>query len=394
MKVLDSARFGFVFAAILLISNVQAACQGDIVVVTQQDMDQMRNCKTYGGNILVDNSGVPELKMNGVELLEGDLIISNNNGLQKLAFPKLQGINGQLKLVNNKLLSTIDMKQLYAIRSLEVSVHPALNDLKFPAGLSQAEKIIIADTTITKVEGFKMTSVKDVEISNNIYLKSLSFGNMTNLGNILVSANSPSLRLDLSQIDGVREATFRNVAQISLDNLKKVLGDISFISNSFESLEMPAATDISGTLTLTDNINLSNLSMPQLAHLGGALSVGGNTKLTNVNAFPNLQQVDGTLDITGGFDEVQFPALSDVRGGLNVQTSSNFFSCDSMNKLKNGVIKGNSFICKAAVAKPKSNIKGKGGAGGSDFIENAGNTLSYGYLTIVGATLAYLINAV
>ncbi|KAI8646614.1 hypothetical protein BD408DRAFT_449651 [Parasitella parasitica] len=378
MKILDSTRFGFVCAAILLVSNVQAACQGDIVVITQQDMDQVRNCKTYGGSILVDNSGASDLKLNGVELLEGDLTISNNNGLQRLAFPKLQGINGQLKLANNKLLSSVEMKQLYAIRGLEVSVHPALNDLKFPAGLSQAEKIIITDTTITKIDGLKMTSVKDVEISNNIYLKSLSFGNMTTLGSILVSANSPSLHLDLSQIDGVREATFRNVAQISLDKLKRVSGDISFISNSFESLDMPSTSDVSGTLTLTDNINLSNLSMPQLSHLGGALSVGGNSKLTNVNAFPNLQQVDGTLDITGGFDEVQFPALNDVRGGLN---------------LKNGVIKGNSFVCKAAVAKPKSNIRGKGGAGGSDFVENAGNTLSFGYLTIASATIAYIFNA-
>lgn len=198
----------------------------------------------------------------------------------------------------------------------------------------------------------------------------------------------------MSQIDGVREAAFRNVAQISLENLKRVLGDISFISNSFEALDLPTTTDISGTLTLTDNINLSNLSMPQLSHLGGALSIGGNNKLTSVNAFPNLQQVDGTLDITGGFDEVQFPALNDVRGSLNVQTSSNFFSCDAMNTLKNGVIKGNSFVCKAAVAKPKSNIKGKGGAGGSDYFENAGNTLSYGYLTLAGATLAYLINVI
>lgn len=199
MKVLDTTRFGFVFAAILLISNVQAACQGDIVVVTQQDLDQVRNCKSYGGNIVVDNSGAPDLTLNGVELLEGDLVISNNNGLQHLAFPKLQGINGQLKLLNNKLLKTVEMKQLYAIRSLEVSVHPALNDLRFPAGLSQADKIVITDTTITKIDGLKMTSVKDVEISNNIYLKNLSFGNMTSLGSILVSANSPSLHLDVSK---------------------------------------------------------------------------------------------------------------------------------------------------------------------------------------------------
>ncbi len=86
---------------------------------------------------------------------------------------------------------------LWMARSLEVSVHPALNELKFPAGLSQVDKITIADTTCTKIEGFKMISTKDVEITNNIYLKTLSLGNMTSAGNILVSANSPALNLDV-----------------------------------------------------------------------------------------------------------------------------------------------------------------------------------------------------
>jgi hypothetical protein len=193
----------------------------------------------------------------------------------------------------------------------------------------------------------------------------------------------------------MREATFRNVADITLTNLKQIQGDVSFISNSFENLDLPATAEIIGTLTLTDNLNLSNLSMPQLSHLGGALSVTGNSKLASVNAFPNLQQVDGTLDITGGFDEIQFPALADVRGGLNIQTSSNFFSCDSMNKLKNGVIKGNSFVCKAAVAKPKSSIGGKnGGSGGSGSSESSASTLSVntGFAALFGAGLAYMMN--
>lgn len=191
---------GFILAATILLSNnkVDAACQGDINVVTQQDMNQFRNCKTYGGNIMIDNSGVPELNLYGVELIEGDLVITNNNALQRLSMPKLQGINGQLKLANNKILSSVDLKQLYAIRSLEVSVHPALNEIKFPAGLAQAEKITIADTTITKLEGLKLSTVKEIEITNNIYLKSLSFSNMSSIGSILVSANSPSMHLDVS----------------------------------------------------------------------------------------------------------------------------------------------------------------------------------------------------
>ena len=168
----------------------------------------------------------------------------------------------------------------------------------------------------------------------------------------------------MNSIENIHDAAFRNVAHITLENLSKISQDISFISNTFESLELPAVTDITGTLTLTDNHNLSNLTLTKLSHLGGALSLNNNNKLATINGFPNLQQVDGTLDVTGAFDDVQLPSLIDVRGGLNVQTSSNFFTCDGMNKLKSGVIKGNSFTCKAAVAKPKSSISGK--SGGSD----------------------------
>lgn len=199
MKVLGSTKFGLIFAATILIAtiNVDAACQGDLIITSQNDMDQIRNCKTYSGNLIIDNTVASDLRMNGVELLEGDLMVTNNNALQGFGLPKLQGINGQLKFANNKLLSSIDVKQLYAIRSLEVSVHPALNELKFVAGLSQAEKIVIADTTCTKIDGLKMTTSKDIEISNNIYLRSLSFGNMSSVGNILISANSPALVLDV-----------------------------------------------------------------------------------------------------------------------------------------------------------------------------------------------------
>lgn len=201
----------------------------------------------------------------------------------------------------------------------------------------------------------------------------------------------------MENIGTINEATFRNVASISLGSLKKISGDISFIQNSFDTLDLPSTTDITGTLTLSDNLKLTNLSMAKLSHLGGALSLGGNLQLTSINAFPALQQVDGTLDLTGGFDEVQFPALADVRGGLNVQTSSNFFSCDGMNKLKNGVIKGNSFMCKSAVAKPKSSVRGKDGkmGTGDGSSDSSAATISYqqpGLLMALGAAFAYWVN--
>ncbi|KAI8374090.1 hypothetical protein EDC96DRAFT_582962 [Choanephora cucurbitarum] len=393
MKLFGCTQLGFILTAVLLTNQqVDAACSGDLTVSTQHDLDQIRGCKTYGGNILIDNTAASDLRLNGVELVEGDILVKNNDGLQSVSMPTLQGVNGQLVFANNKLLSNIDIKQVYALHGIEVSVHPALNELVFSTGLSQADTINIADTTITRLEGLKLSSAKEIHITNNIYMKSLSFANMTKLGSILMSANSPTLRVELDDLETLHDGTFRNIASLSLKKLKRVAGDISFISNSFETLDLPSTTDIGGTLTLTDNLALNNLSMVRLGHLGGALSVTNNNKLSSVNAFSSLQQVDGTLDITGGFDEVDFPVLSDVRGGLNIQTSSSSFSCDNVNKLKNGIIKGNSFVCKASVARPQSNMHG--GKGGSSAFDSSANTMSQsvGYMALAGSMLAYLMS--
>lgn len=66
-----------------------------------------------------------------------------------------------------------------------------------------------------------------------------------------------------------------------------------------------------------------------------------------------------------------------------MQTSSSKFSCNDMSKLKNGVIKGNSFMCKAAVAKPKSGMTGKGGVGGSGFDDSSASSISMQLGTII-----------
>lgn len=83
--------------------------------------------------------------------------------------------------------------------------------------------------------------------------------------------------------------------------------------------------------------------------------MSNNTQLSKIDV-PRLQQVDGTVDITGNFDKVELPNLMDIRGGLNVQTSSDQFSCDDVNKLKDGVTKGHEFKCKSNVSNPKSGI--------------------------------------
>ncbi|KAF7729509.1 hypothetical protein EC973_004183 [Apophysomyces ossiformis] len=354
-------RLSVLISLLRLASYAAAGCVGDLKAASQADLDSIKLCKTYKGTISIENTGAADIKLDGIELLEGDLTVSDNSALTRLTMPALEAVNGAIKLQNNKLLNTLDMRKLAALRSFEISVHPALNLLSFPSGLSQADRLMVTDTTVTQINGLKLSSISDMVISNNIYLKSLAVGNLTQLkGSLTVTANSQALNLDFSSLLALNDGSFRNLAGIDFSNLNRISGDISFISNTFSSLSLPKLAEVAGTLTLSNNGQLSNLSMPQLRHLGGALSVGGNQRLEIIDAFPSLEEVDGTLDLTGGFDDVQLPHLNDVRGGLNVQTSSNRFLCDEMNKLKNGVIKGNSFVCKSGVAKPKSGLKGVG----------------------------------
>lgn len=62
-----------------------------------------------------------------------------------------------------------------------------------------------------------------------------------------------------------------------------------------------------------------------------------------------------------------------------------------MNKLKNGVIKGNSFVCKSRVANPKSGIPGKGGSGGGGAF---GDDTSGGTIMLTRSSFSALVAAV
>jgi hypothetical protein len=94
--------------------------------------------------------------------------------------------------------------------------------------------------------------------------------------------------------------------------LNKVDGDLTLISNTFTSLDLPKLKTVAKTITIGSSNNLSKLGMQELTFVGGALSVGDNPHLTTIDSFPKLNEVDGTVDITGGYDDLQLPSLTDV----------------------------------------------------------------------------------
>jgi hypothetical protein len=179
-------------------SNANANCSGQLVVKGQGDLDSISGCKTYSGSIKVDATNAGELRMNGVEIVSGDLQIGNNDGLVKLFLPDLQNVNGRMILNNNKLLASIDMPKVTAVNTFEVTVHPALKMLKFPSKLKAVQRFNMGDTFATEIQGLAFSTAREVEVKNNIYLKQLQLGNVSVIESIQIYANSPALTIDVS----------------------------------------------------------------------------------------------------------------------------------------------------------------------------------------------------
>lgn len=173
-------------------------CSGDLKVDSQAELAKLQSCKSYAGTITIDSTTAPTLDFAGVSTVEGDIVITDNGQLTQIVFPNLERITGTMRLENNTLLSKIEWPSLNTLDVLDVTVQPSLTSISFPAGLSNANKISIADTMAASIDGIVLSHIDTLAVDNNAQLKKLDLRNLSDVSStICVSANSRRLNLDV-----------------------------------------------------------------------------------------------------------------------------------------------------------------------------------------------------
>lgn len=128
------------------------------------------------------------------------------------------------------------------------------------------------------------------------------------------------------------------------------------------------------SLSFVNCSSLTNISFPKLTQVGGTFLIANNSQLKTIGGFGSVNTVGGSIDWTGAFDNASLPSIQDVRGGVNVQSSSSIFTCPFPDIQNNGVVKGKGFVCTGKVTNPSSGVNGtnqtadsgsSGGSGGS-----------------------------
>lgn len=207
-------------------------------------------------------------------------------------------------------------------------------------------------------------------------------------GALAISANSPQLTVSLPALLTASNASFRNIQSISIEALNNVTSNLGFFTTTLSSISAPNLTMVGESLSFVNCSSLTNISFPKLTEIGGTFLIANNSQLQTIGGFGAVQTVGGSIDWTGTFDNASLPSIQDVRGGVNVQSSSSVFTCPFPDIQNNGVVKGKGFVCTGKVSNPSSGVNGTnqtansggggGGSSGSSGTKSAAGQLSVG----------------
>lgn len=350
-------------------------------VNSDADIAALAGCPTLAGDLIL-GPNVVLMTLNGIARIRGSLIVSNVLGLQTLIAPSLTAIESTFNLTGLTALASLQFPQLRSVGELYWQTLPALTSLQFDRQVTEADRVTITDTALEALTGINLVTVERFDINNNKYLKEVEV-QLTNITDSLaIEFNSPSVVASFPNLTWANNATFRSCGEIDLPSLVAVNGSIGFFENTFTNFSAPKLTGVGigtsgGDVTFANNDELTAISMPQLNTIHGTLQIVNDSSIDAVDGFPKLSVLYGSIDISGEFKEASFPALKDVRGGLNLQTTEEF-NCDSFDKLKGGAVKG-TYLCQGAVVNPGTEgttPTTTGGGSGSTGKPNAAGRLS------------------
>ncbi|KAK6360485.1 hypothetical protein TWF730_006626 [Orbilia blumenaviensis] len=357
-----SRKIFLTFLAVISAVNSQSnPCNASSTTVeTQADLDILSVCSILTGDLILGTNLVTA-DINGIRTIQGDLVAANAFDLQRITAPDLAHIGGDFNLTSLTILSHVNIDSLDYAAGLHWRNLPSLTRLEpFYSKLTHSSRFSITDTGLQSFYGPNFTTAENVQFRNNKNLLGIVV-NFHNTSGSLAFIDNPLAFIRLPELVLVKNATFRSNSGMELPKLTTVTGSVEFSGNGFETLIIPKLQTIgagddpdteetfSGNLTIVDNKNATTIKMLQLTEIFGNLQFVGNS-VENVDGFPLLLDVHGSIDARGNFSKITFPSMRDIRGDFNIQTNAEFDCSDDVDRLAGGIVKGG-YFCKGATSR-------------------------------------------
>ncbi|CAG8635054.1 8999_t:CDS:2 [Dentiscutata erythropus] len=330
-------------------------CSGSIQVRAMSDMEPIKSCKSFAGTILISSLPISDLVIPDIQSFEGTIDINSNENIRRISMPNLVSAT-RISISNQTMLSTLEFPSIQKIDTLTIKKLPSLTDLSFPTMLNETKNLEISETGARGILVLRVKKMSTLRVENNKLLEFLQAPNMKSVDTIYLTENGKG-KFDFTApyLNNVNDLTVKSVGSLSLPSLSTVSNNLVASENSFSSFTLQNLRSVTGGMTIDSNQNLKSTNFQELQTIGSSLVISNNPSLEKVNGFPKLERIGGSADITGSFSELEVSKLNEIKGGINVQTKSERFRCEEVDKFKNeGVVKGDTTVCLSGIKEPKS----------------------------------------
>ncbi|KAF9210113.1 hypothetical protein BGZ49_005509 [Haplosporangium sp. Z 27] len=332
-------------SAAIAVTAQQESCASHIDISSEADLSPVASCSTFSGYATISGPTINVISWPALKSLTGSIMVTSNSHLTTLSFDGLQSSTGTITLYNNTVLSVVNMPNLVSISGLDIVTAPNLRQLSMP-NIQTLKSLKVEDTGLDNSGTLPWSNLRNVTefgVSNNKFLKNIEMPALkTVAGHLIIAANGlmdgqgKGSTLLLPNLTSVSNCTLRHLTELKLDSLSDVGASLSFDETNLEAISAPKLKFVGQTLSIVSNNLLNNVSFAELTNIGGALLIANNTELTNVDGFNKLKDISGVLNMRGAFNNVTFPALSTIQGGMSVMSSSSTFDCSTLSKIKAG----------------------------------------------------------
>jgi len=216
-------------------------------------LDGLKNIgdKTHGGGLHVVNcSQVTSVSSDSLQISGAWLTAVNSSLLTKFSFPRLSWIGLGLFLTDVPLLEQLELADGVAVGELDV-----------PETIASS---IIDNTGLSKIDGVFSGTPRDISITNNPRLQTVHLlptqillqYNTSYTGNLVIMNNGANIIVNLPNLFSTAGSiSLGNVSELSIPFLSLVNGSMELIEASFPFLSAPQLQRINGNLNITGNFS-------------------------------------------------------------------------------------------------------------------------------------------
>lgn len=282
---------------------------------SQAAADALNNCSTIAGDIDIRSSDLTQITLNGIEIINGNLITSFCNGLQTIIAPALSQISNNFTLSSLPLLTSLNFPLLDNVNGgIYWDTLPELTNVSFGSvtaplhglpGTNVDGDISILNTGLSSLAFLNFTHysnpaliwIKGNQQLNHVNLTGLSWGS----NSLAIVNNGPSADIFLPNLRNAGAVKISNAGHIYIPSLTQTSASIEISNNTIDVFSAPNLTDVGGSLFVYNNDLLDNLSMPLLKSAEGDITIANNSVLHTINDLDQLWFCQGKITLSGDF---------------------------------------------------------------------------------------------